>query len=60
MTSTLATLPWELSLAQAVYEPSSLAGGSLPGFIWHNDILALIAFFSVTVYMSMLFYLQFP
>ena len=61
MMSALAILPRELSLAQAVNEPSSLVGGSLLGFIYYNDVLALIAldtaFFSVAVYISMLFYL---
>ena len=61
MALALAILPQELSLAPAVYEPSTLAGGSLPGFIYYNDILALIAldtaFFSVAVYISVLFYL---
>lgn len=60
MPSALAVLPWERSLAQAVCEPSSLAGGSLPGFIYQNDILALIAldvaFSSGTVYISVPFY----
>lgn len=61
MTSALAILPLELSLAPAVNEPSLLVGGRLPGFIYYNDVLALIAldtaFFSVAVYISMLFYL---
>lgn len=61
MTSALAILPRELSLAPAANEPSSLVGGSLPGFIYYNDVLALIAldtaFFSVAVYTSVLCYL---
>lgn len=40
MTSALAILPRELSLAPAVNEPSLLVGGRLPGFIYYNDILA--------------------
>lgn len=61
MTSALAILPQELSLAPAVCEPSTLTGGSLLGSIYYNDILALLAldtaFFSVAAYISVLFYL---